>query len=170
MLKKKSNIYKWLSGMIVSLSILCAFLLFGIRLFGLTPYTILSSSMEPNYPTGAIIYVKKVDVNTLQVGDVITFHLSSGMTATHRVVDIIQDEVHQDIKRYQTKGDNNNIIDGKLVEMEQIIGKPVFTLPYLGYFANYIGTPTGSVVVCMIAVILIGLVFCLETLSEEKKG
>lgn len=170
MSKNKRKIFRFVSSFIVFLSILLAFLLFGMRLIGLTPYTVLSPSMEPKYPTGSIIYVKEVDIDTLQRGDVITFRLSSGMSATHRIVDIIEDDVHPEVKRYQTKGDNNNMIDGKLVEGEQIIGKPLLCIPYLGYLASFIGTSTGTVVICVIALILVGIVFCLDSLAEEKKG
>lgn len=35
---------------------------------GADPFVVLSGSMEPTYPTGALIYVKKVPAEQIQVG------------------------------------------------------------------------------------------------------
>ena len=35
--------------------------------------------------------------------------------------------------RFRTKGDANEVPDGNLVHYRNIIGKPVFSIPYLGY-------------------------------------
>ena len=66
-----------------------AVLLVGVRLVGLTPYVVLSGSMEPTYPTGALIYVKDVKPQDVKVGDPITFVLNEELTvATHRVIEV----------------------------------------------------------------------------------
>ena len=49
------------------LIIVFAFLLVGVRLFGLEPYTVLSGSMEPEYHVGSLIYVKDTSVAELEV-------------------------------------------------------------------------------------------------------
>ena len=75
-------------------------LLVGVRLVGLTPFVVLSGSMEPTYPTGALIYVKKVPAEQIQVGDPITFVMNEDLVvATHRVVDIDGEN-----QRFTTKG------------------------------------------------------------------
>ena len=39
----------------------------GVRLIGLTPYAVLSGSMEPELPVGSLIYVRAVDPSEVVV-------------------------------------------------------------------------------------------------------
>ena len=80
-LKKIWNIA---STVLVVLMVLCAVFLMGSRLMGYRVFTVISGSMEPQYSVGDLIYVKTVDVNTIQVGDPITFVLNEDLVvATH---------------------------------------------------------------------------------------
>lgn len=144
--KKLGIILKTTTSVIVALVVLLAFLLVGVRLFGLQVYTVLSGSMEPDYPTGSLIYVRKIDPTELEVRDVITFKLSGGTTATHRIVELVPDENDPDIMRFRTKGDANDTADGSLVEADSVVGTPVFVLPYLGYLASFIRNPPGMTI------------------------
>ena len=144
---KKSSIRKtWnvISSILVALVVLLALLLVGARLFGLQVYTVLSGSMEPTYHTGSLIYVKKVDPYTIRDGQVITFMLDENTIATHRVVGVVPDEEDSTVVRFRTKGDANETEDGGLVHYKNVIGTPVFTIPYLGFVANYIQHQHGS--------------------------
>lgn len=146
---KKSSIRKtWnvISSILVALVVLLALLLVGARLFGLQVYTVLSGSMEPTYHTGSLIYVKKVDPYTIRDGQVITFMLDENTIATHRVVGVVPDEEDSTVVRFRTKGDANETEDGGLVHYKNVIGTPVFTIPYLGFVANYIQHPPGMYV------------------------
>ena len=128
---------------LIALFFLLAVLLVGTRFAGLQIFTVLSGSMEPTFHVGSVIYVKDVDPNTLQTGDAITFTLSEGTVVTHRIIEVIPDENNPNISRFRTQGDANNTADGTLVEEDDIIGKAVFTIPYLGYLATYIQTESG---------------------------
>ena len=55
------KLWNALTTLIVIAIVILAILLAGVRLVGLTPYVVLSGSMEPNYHTGSLIYDKKVD-------------------------------------------------------------------------------------------------------------
>lgn len=124
-----------LSAVIVCLAIL----LVGVRLFGLAPYTVLSSSMEPAYPVGSLIYVQDIPVNSIQVGDTITFVMNEALVvATHRVV-----EVNPEQETFRTKGDANENIDGAAVHFENVLGRVSFSIPYLGYVAHFINSGQG---------------------------
>ena len=126
LLKRLWNI---VTTVLVAAVVLLAVLLVGVRLVGLTPFVVLSGSMEPTYPTGALIYVKKVPAEQIQVGDPITFVMNEDLVvATHRVVDIDGEN-----QRFTTKGDANDAVDGAPVHFKNLIGKPVFCIPKLGY-------------------------------------
>lgn len=165
---KIGKVLKHITSGVIVLVIILAFLLVGVRLFGFEVYTVLSGSMEPAYQTGAIIYVKDVTLDELEEGDVITFKLGSETTATHRIVELVSDEENSEIVRYRTKGDANDMIDASLVDGDDVIGSPVFTIPYLGYFISFIQKPPGLYLAIAIGAGLVLLVMTADVLSGNK--
>lgn len=157
------------STVCVALAILLALLLVGARLVGLQVFSVLSGSMEPTYHTGALIYVKKVDPAEIQADDVITFLLDEDTVATHRVVAVVPDEEDPSVLRFRTKGDANDAEDGTLVHYKNVIGTPVFTIPYLGYVADYIQHPPGTYVAISAGAILLLLVFLPDLFDDGDK-
>jgi signal peptidase I len=154
-----------ITTVLVVAAVLLAVLLAGVRLFGLQPYTVLSGSMEPVYPTGSLLYVKAVKPEGVEVGQAITFVLNEDLVvATHRVVEI--DEENQ---RVYTKGDANESVDGAPVHFNNLIGVPVFAIPYLGYVSHYIQNPPGLYVAIAVGAVLLLLVFLPELLAAWKK-
>lgn len=148
-----------ITSIIVILMVVLAIALVGVRLVGLQVYTVLSGSMEPAYLTGSLIYVKQVEPSSLNAGDVITFMANEKTVVTHRIVDVLIDEADATTLQYRTKGDANNAIDGGLVHYKNVLGSPVFTIPYLGYVANYVQNPPGMYLAIAVGAILILLVF-----------
>lgn len=165
MTKTLKRIWSIGSTVLVAAAVLLALLLVGVRLFGLRVYTVLSGSMEPTYHTGSIIYVKKTDPFTLKEGDVISFMVDENTVATHRIAGIVQDETDPSVIRFRTKGDANAAEDGMLVHYKNVIGVPVFTIPKLGYFANYIQQPPGMYVAISAGAILLLLTFMPELIN-----
>lgn len=167
--KTVKKIWNWLTTILVVLVVILAILLVGARLIGLQVFTVLSGSMEPTYHVGSLIYVKKVDPFQLKSGDVITFMLDEDTVATHRVVEVVPDEEDASVIRFRTKGDANEAEDGSLVHYRNVIGTPVFTIPKLGYLANYIQHPPGTYVAISAGAILLLLVFIPDLFSNDKK-
>lgn len=160
------SVFTWI---IVAAAVLLAVGLVGVRLAGIQVFTVLSGSMEPAYKTGSVIYVKKADYTALRPGDVITFMVDEHTIATHRIVDIIPDEDDPTVLRFATKGDANAQPDANLVHYKNIIGTPVFTVPYLGYVVNYIQNPPGTYVAIAAGVIVLLLVFLPDMFDDSKK-
>ncbi len=169
-IKKAMNV---VSTLIVVLAVILAILLVGVRLVGLQVFTVLSGSMEPEFHTGSLIYVKDVDPFTLKERDIITFMLDENTIATHRIVGVVPDEEDPSVVRFRTKGDANNSEDGTLVHYRNVIGTPVFSIPLLGYLSAYIQEPPGTYVAISVGAILLLLVFLPDLFSdseeEEKK-
>lgn len=163
------KVWNAVSSILVALVVIFAALLVGARLFGLQVFTVLSGSMEPAYHTGSLIYVKKVDPATIKEGQAITFLLAEDTVATHRVIEVVPDEEDPTVLRFRTKGDANDSPDGGLVHYKNVIGVPVFTIPYLGYVANYIQQPPGMYVAISAGAILLLLVFLPDLFSDDKK-
>lgn len=155
--------------MIVIAAVLLAIALVGARLFGFKVFTVLSGSMEPKYPVGSLIYVKKVDYTTLKSGDVITFMLDENTVATHRIVEVVPDQEDPSVIRFRTKGDANDSEDGQLVHYKNVIGTPVLVIPKLGYLASYIQSPKGKYVAISAGAILLLMVFLPDLFGKDDK-
>ena len=167
--KTLKKIWNWISGALVVLAVLLAVALVGVRLVGLKPFVVLSGSMEPTYHVGSLIYVKDVDYKTLKVGDPITYMISSDTVVTHRIIEVLVDEEDPETIRYFTQGDANESPDGSSVHYKNIIGKPVFSIPYLGYVSHYIQNPPGKYIAISGGAILILLVFLPDIFSDEDE-
>ena len=169
--RKLRKAWDIITTVVVAVVVLLAILLAGVRLVGLTPYAVLSGSMEPAYHVGSLIYVKSLEPAEVQVGDPITFVLNADLVvATHRVVGI--DPVEG---CFFTKGDANDAPDGSPVLYENLLGKPVFTIPYLGYLSNALSTTKGMIIAGTVAAILLILAFVPDLLkkadqADEKAG
>ena len=166
MIKKFWN---WISSILITLVVLLAVALVGVRLIGLDVYVVLSGSMEPTYHVGSLIYIKDVNYKELKAGDPITYMLNENTVVTHRIIEVLVDENDPDTIRYFTKGDANDMPDGTSVHYKNIIGKPVFTIPYLGYISNYIQNPPGTYVALAAGAVLVILVFLPDLFEDDKK-
>ena len=165
------RIWNIAGSVLVGIVVLLAVALVGVRLIGLKPYVVLSGSMEPTYPVGSLIYVKKADYKELKAGDPITYMLSENTVVTHRITEVLVDEEDPDTIRYFTKGDANDVADGSSVHYKNIIGVPVFSIPYLGYLSNYIQHPPGMYVAISAGAVLLLLVFLPDLFgSDDKSG
>ena len=162
------KIWNVISSILVALVVLLALLLVGARVVGLQVFTVLSGSMEPTYHTGSLIYVKKVDPYTIKEGQPITFMLDEDTVATHRVVGIVPDEEDPTVIRFRTKGDANDAEDGGLVHYKNVIGTPIFSIPYLGYVADYIQHPPGMYIAISGGAVLLLLVFLPDVFASDK--
>ena len=169
MSKSLKKVWNVVSSILVALVVILALLLVGARVAGLQVFTVLSGSMEPTYHTGSLIYVKKVDPYTIEEGQPITFMLDEDTIATHRVVGIVPDEEDPTVIRFRTKGDANEAEDARLVHYKNVIGMPIFSIPYLGYVADYIQHPPGMYIAISAGAVLLLLVFLPDIFADDGK-
>lgn len=163
--KTIKTIWNALTTILVAAAVLLAVLLAGVRIIGLTPYAVLSGSMEPAYHVGSLIYVQKVAPETIQVDDPITFLLNEDLlVATHRVIEIDAANQH-----FYTKGDANNAPDAVPVHYNNLLGKPVFTIPQLGYVSSLLSTGKGMILAGTAAIVILILVFVPDLLTAADR-
>ena len=157
------------STILVTAVLIFAIVLLSFRILGYSIYTVMSGSMEPKFHVGSLIYVKPVDVTTLKEGDIITFVADEDKTiVTHRIIAITKDENNSAVIHFQTKGDANAIADGAPVDSRNVLGKPDFSIPLIGYLAFYIQRPPGLYIALVAAVVLLCAVF-LPVLAKGKE-
>jgi len=187
------KIWNFLNTLLVIAVVLLAAALVGVRLVGLTPFAVLSGSMEPTYHVGSLIYVQDIAPQDVEIGTPITFVVNEDLlVATHRVVDISvvetrtetmldesgqplldengaeqQHEVQLDepVYYFQTKGDANDEPDGTPVHYKNVVGTPVFSIPYLGYLSSWLQTPRGTIMGISIALVILILTFLPDMLN-----
>ena len=143
----------WLGGTMVGFLILVmAFVLFGPR-FGWRVDTVLSGSMAPAFGAGDAVVIQEVDPAAVKVGDIITYRGpdNSRTIVSHRVVDITQ----RPQPVFTTKGDANEEVDNYTVPAQNVIGVVKFSVPLVGYFANFAKTRTGLIVLLIVPGLLV---------------
>lgn len=158
------KIWDIVSTILVIAVVLFAVFLMGSRLLGHQVYAVLSGSMEPAYSPGDLLYVQKVDVRDIKVGDPITFVLNEDLVvATHRVISIDAGKQH-----FYTKGDANKTEDAAPVHFNNVLGVPQFAIPKLGYVSNFIQNPPGIYITIAACAVLIILVFLPDMLGKKE--
>ncbi|SDD14878.1 signal peptidase I [Rhodococcus tukisamuensis] len=153
------GVWGWVKSIVSWLVLLAVLAILALtivipRLTGATPYTVLTGSMEPNYPPGTLIVVKPEDPAALQAGDVITFQKESGKldVVTHRIIEVRENARGE--KSFVTQGDANPSRDMNPVVPEQIRGKLWYSVPFMGYVNSVV---TGQQRSIMIVVVVGGL-------------
>ena len=118
-----------------------------------TPYTVLTSSMTPNYPPGTLVIVKPVDPQQIRIGDVVTYQIASNQPAviTHRVIQIVEPNTPGGTETFILKGDANSLPDAKPVKPVQVRGVVWYAVPYLGWVNNVINGDARNVIIPIVA-------------------
>lgn len=70
--------------------------------------------------------------------------------------------------RQEQETNRNDAEDGSLVHYKNVVGSPVFTIPKLGYVAEYIQNPPGTYIAISAGAILLLLVFLPDLFSDEE--
>ncbi len=107
---------------------------FAVGVFPIKPVSIASGSMFPEIHVGDIALIKKCNANDIIVGDIIQYQME-GYTVIHRVIEKKQKNGEY---IFITKGDNNKSQDLNPVNEDQVIGKCIFKIRYLGYPAIWL--------------------------------
>jgi signal peptidase len=108
--------------------------------------------MEPAIKTGSIVVDKSFP--SYNIGDVVTYHNreDNAQTITHRLV---TETVSGGITQMTTRGDANGVSDAISITPDLIIGKVMFSIPYLGFLVGFTRTTPGFIVLIIIPVTLI---------------
>ena len=164
---KIKKIWNTATAVVISLMMILAMLLWGVRLFGFRVLVVQSGSMEPAYDTGSLVYIRNVKPAALKEGDVITFNSGKGIRVTHRIMEVVE----QDGRRtFRTKGDANDHGDHGLVDPMTIEGKVVFSIPYLGYLTAYIQSLPGIYAAISAAAVILVLMVLPDMIFTNKKS
>jgi signal peptidase I len=100
-------------------------------------------------------------------GDIIVFRQPSagGELIVHRAID----EVERDgIWYFQTKGDGNLSPDHGEVSEDQVVGKVILRIPWIGHIALFLHNSSGIFIIIILIVILVIVEFVIPVFSSDK--
>lgn len=126
-----------------------------IKLYNTAILVVLTGSMEPTIKSGEMIIIKEqTDYN---VDDIVTYKEDRNFFVTHRIINKYED-------KYETKGDNNNLID-EPIDKDQIEGKVIYHSKVCGFFILYLLKPITLIV---IIIFIVKEFFCHIYVKGEK--
>ena len=137
---------------------------------GVGATVVLSGSMEPTLSTGDLLIIAEQE--SYGVDDVVVFQ-SNRMAVVHRIIEIREETVEgEDGEEIQmiaiTQGDANNTPDDP-IQLSQIKGTVVMSIPLVGYLVNMIKTPLGTILILAAAVFLLERSFHKEKEKDLDK-
>ena len=135
-------------------------------------YVIISPSMVPTINVQDAVIAYKPNPEHLKKGDIITFRSVDprypGLTVTHRIIQVTLDDLGR--KSFKTKGDNNTTPDDVAVQKENIYGKVLFVIPWLGYLQFFLTKSYGWLLLVVFPCIFIIIYDILKLSKTIKKS
>lgn len=130
--------------------------------FGRAPLIVESDSMTIDrkartgaFNKGDLIFIKKVNPETLKKDDIITYYSADGSIITHRIAEA---PFYEEGKlTFNTKGDFNSPVVVS-VPAEDVIGLYTGRIPKMGKVAMFLQTPWGVIVLLGIPLLVIFLI------------
>lgn len=155
--KEIRQIQKWMGWLIsaglVLVVALCLYVVVQVlsygyaNLGGFMMFRVVTGSMEPEIPTGALLIAREVPIETVQLGDIVCFRtqLSDiwGKIVTHRVVGITENPMGNIL--LETKGDANLASDIFFVDQSNFVGKVVWYTGSKSLFAGVMSVFTNKI-------------------------
>lgn len=143
--------------------------------FGFKPYIVLTRSMEPNIRVDDMVIVTRVDVDTLVVGDIITFladinYDGQKNVVTHYIYSINTNTAGETVFRTHRHFENPDNVtpDTWLLSESDLLGSHRLTIPYLGMLVRFLQSPFGIAALLVNAGVIVGIVTLIR--HDKQKG
>ena len=145
---------------------------------GCMMFRVVTGSMEPTIPTGALLVSQQTDIASIRVNDIVCFKTQDaqmwGKVITHRVVEVLKGADGSILLR--TQGDANLVADGYFVDRDNIIGKVIWhtgdgsmLATVFALFTNKVGFLGCIVIPCLLFAGMI-LKDCVGNIHRELKS
>lgn len=131
-----------------------------------------SHPFSPTLHVGDLIIVQGIDPENIKAapypdGDIIVFYKSEagGELIVHRAID--KDERGGELY-FQTQGDGNPGPDVTWVSEDNVVGKVVLRIPWIGHFALFLHNSSGIFIILFLILILIIIEFVIPEFTSKK--
>ncbi|MCL2494670.1 MAG: signal peptidase I [Oscillospiraceae bacterium] len=136
-------------------------------LFRIQMLSVLSGSMEPDYPVGSLVWVVPTKFDKIKVSDDVTYELYPGQTpgqkVTHRVI-----EIDRENKMLVTQGIHDSELTEKVL-YDHLVGVVRFSVKGMGNVMDQLNGPSGFYIKAMIILAMSLLALGLYYLSKREK-
>lgn len=106
----------------------------------------MGDSMAPIIESGTLVVVQPEE--QYFPGDIVAFVNEDGLNVVHRLVE-------QTDEGFVTKGDNNPRRDKNIVTFDDVVGRALFVVPYLGFTSLFLHTPLGMSIFGIWAIVML---------------
>lgn len=144
-----------------------------VSLGGYSLFRVVTGSMEPEIPVGAVLVAKDVPISQIMPKDVVTYRSrESGMfnvMITHRVISV--HEGNSGKVYLETKGDANPHADASFVDEDYLIGKVIFYTGQNNIFTkilSFITSRIGFLGCIVLPCVLIGMIIMRDSIHSMR--
>lgn len=148
-----------------------------VNIGGYMMFRVVTGSMEPTIPVGALLVTKETEITSVYLGDIICFRTQEaeiwGRIVTHRVVDVM--EMADGAVMFRTRGDANLAVDNYMVDASNFVGKVIWhtgddsvLAGIISFFTNKVGFLGCIVFPCLLLASLI-LKDCVSNIRREMQ-
>ncbi len=134
--------------------------------FGIGSAVVASGSMEPSVSVSDFVMYQKQAPSAYVPGDIVVYRHRMGdneeISVIHRIFSREGDVI-------RTKGDANAAPDFWEISPEEISGRMVLRIPYVGIAVNFMKTPIGLVVIGIVILLLILLGILISRRRKKKR-
>lgn len=164
---------KFIKGIIIFIIIFVGLALFALshQIGGWRAFIVSSGSMEPTIQTGSLVVTRYTHPSHLKKDDIITFiaPTKEKPLVTHRIETILQKDA---LTTMTTRGDNNKTKDIWTLAGGSVVGKSMFSIPYLGYVFTFTQTKLGILLFILLPAVYIiidEISIMFKTIKDHKK-
>ena len=185
--EKKTKLQKRVSVLVTIMLILtvllCLYIVIQVltngyvNIGGYMMFLVVTGSMEPTIPVGALLVTKETEIAAVNLGDIICFRTQEaeiwGKIVTHRVVHVM--EMADGSVMFRTRGDANLAVDQYVVDASNFVGKVIWhtgddsvLAGIISFFTNKVGFLGCIVFPCLLLASLI-LKDCVSNIRLEMQ-
>ncbi|MDQ4116425.1 MAG: signal peptidase I, partial [Actinomycetota bacterium] len=118
--------------------------------------TVLSPTMAPTFPPGTLVVIRPRPIDSIKIGDVLSFTdrdpaTGSTRTVTHRVIGVDPGP------QFRTKGDANASPDRDAVPASEVRGVAWYSIPWVGTWGFPVRPGPGPLLACGAVLLVIAL-------------
>jgi len=124
-------------------------------IFGIKPFIVFSETMQPEINKGDLLFVKIVDVSSIEKNDIIAFRNEDDTVTTHRIIKLIEENGQT---YYKTKGDATFREDTSLVSPDKLEGIYIGKISRVGEILYNFHKPT-TLLLVLIIILAVGLIW-----------
>jgi len=160
------RIVKSLLFWISTVCLVIAILLIAVpKLFGVEFRAVLTGSMTPDIPVGALVVIVPTEAKNIKIGDDITFVTGSEKVVTHRVVRI--DRAKNEFTTWGIANDPSAIDAPN--KYENILGVVKIHIPFVGRIFGWIATLSGKIIMATAIIAIYMLTFIIGIWTKDRK-